>query len=368
MAAEEREVTMAPDTALVSSISKAELDQAITTARQYPRSLKRFLSECLDMATLNERIAQECIYALPRDGRIIEGPSARLAEIVASAWGNCRAGARVVEESREFVTAQGVFMDLERNVSITFEVRRRITGRDGRRFKADMIGVTGNAACSIALRNAVFKGIPKAFWSDIYDAARKVVAGDSKTIANRRAEALSYLQKLGATEPMVLAKLGVAGVEDIGLDELVLLRGLATAIKEGDTTVEEAFAPEPPAGSQPASQTARAKDALRAADPKPAEAAPAPPPPAEKIPMFSVETAITALKSAPTQPLLRKAWQDIVLDFHETKRELPLDVEAVYHDLKETLPEAEPPKEQLQMTPPPAAAEKHQQTRAGRKA
>jgi hypothetical protein len=37
----------------------------------------------------------------------------------------------------------------------------------------------------------------------------------------------------------------VAGVEDIGMDELVTLKGMATAIKEGDTTVEQAF-PMPP--------------------------------------------------------------------------------------------------------------------------
>ncbi len=106
-----------------------------------------------------------------QDGRGAERPAA---EIVTSAWGNCRAGARVVDEGAEFITAQGVFHDLERNVQVTMEVRRRITGKNGRRYSSDMIGVTGNAACSIALRNAVFRGIPRAFWIDIYDAARKV--------------------------------------------------------------------------------------------------------------------------------------------------------------------------------------------------
>ena len=180
-------------------------------------------------------------YALPRDGKTIEGPSARFAEIVASAWGNCRAGARTVDDSGDFVTAQGVFHDLEKNVAITYEVKRRIVDRGGRRFKPDMIGVTANAACSIALRNAILKGVPKAFWTDMYESARKVIMGDARTLANRRAEALAYLQKLGATEAMVLAILGAQGVEDITLENLVTLRGIATAIKDGDTTVEQAF-------------------------------------------------------------------------------------------------------------------------------
>jgi hypothetical protein len=236
-----REVSAGPDLSALQAMTRADIDQQIATAHAYPRSIKRFIDEATDMATLNEEIAAGCIYALPRDGKTIEGPSARLAEIAASAWGNCRAGARVIGEDGDFVTAQGVFHDLEKNVAIAFEVRRRIVDKHGRRFKADMIAVTGNAAASIALRNAVFKGIPKSFWNEVYNATRKVVVGDSKTLANRRADAVAYLQKFGATEAQVLAKLGRAGIQDITGDDLVTLRGLVTALKEGDTTVEETF-------------------------------------------------------------------------------------------------------------------------------
>lgn len=235
-----RQVAIA-DAGVMTAVARAELDQAVTTARAYPRSLKRFVTECMDMATLNERVAAECFYSLPRDGKAIEGPSARLAEIVASAWGNCRAGARVVDEGPEFITAQGVFHDLERNVQVTYEVRRRITDRQGRRFKTDMIAVTGNAACSIALRNAVFKGVPKAFWNDIYEAARRASVGDIKTLANKRADALVYLQKMGVPQANVLTVLNLAGVEDIGADELATLKGLINAIKDGETTVDATF-------------------------------------------------------------------------------------------------------------------------------
>ena len=241
--AREQETELAAsDNPVLGTIARAELHQAIVIAHTFPRSLKQFQNECMDMATLNEQVAAECIYAIPRDGKTIEGPSARLAEIVASAWGNCRAGARVVDEGPEFITAQGIFHDLERNVSITYEVRRRITDKRGKRFSADMIAVTGNAACSIALRNAVFKGVPKAFWSNIYDAARLAAIGDVKTIANKRADALAYLQKMGVTPGQVLRVLNVVGVEDIGTDQLVTLRGLMTAIRDGEASVDSVFA------------------------------------------------------------------------------------------------------------------------------
>ena len=247
------EKPQAADAGVLTAISRAELDQQITTARAFPRSIKQFVDECMSMATLNERVASQCFYVLPArrggGGEPIEGPSARMAEIVASAWGNCRAGAQVVEEGPEFVTARGVFHDLERNVSITMDVRRRITTKTGQRYSADMIAVTGNAACSIALRNAVFKGIPKAFWEDIYQAARKAAVGDIKTLAANRAAALGYCAKMGIQKEAVLGALGVPSVEDIGLEHLATLKGLLTAIKEGETTIEQAFRPPAPAGT-----------------------------------------------------------------------------------------------------------------------
>lgn len=242
---------MAVETGMVALLNKSEIDQQIATAHRFPRSLKKFRDEALQMVTLTEQVAQECIYSLPRDGKTIEGPSARFAEVVVSAWGNCRAGARVVSDQGEFVTAQGVFHDLEKNVAITYEVQRRIVDKHGRRYKPDMIGVTANAACSIALRNAILKGVPKAFWSSMYQAARKTVMGDFKTLANRRADAIAEFQRYGVLPPQICATLGVAGIEDIGLEHLVTLRGLLTAIQEGDTTPEQAFGGEKPSVGGP---------------------------------------------------------------------------------------------------------------------
>jgi hypothetical protein len=226
---------------VLESLTRGEIDAQVRTAKVYPRSIKAFLNESRDMACLDEETAASCIYALPRGGKPIEGPSARLAEIVASAWGNCRAGARVVSEDERFVTAQGFFFDVQRNYAVAFEVRRRITDKRGNRYNDDMVGVTSNAACSIALRNAVFKGVPKAFWGRVYEAARKTAVGDAKTLEARRADLLAYFGKMGVTTDRILAAIDCPSVEDIGADELVTLRGVATAIREGDTSIEQAF-------------------------------------------------------------------------------------------------------------------------------
>ena len=71
---------------MVSLLNRSEIDQQIATAHRFPRSVKRFRDEAMAMVTLNESVAGQCIYALPRDGKTIEGPSARFAEVIASAW------------------------------------------------------------------------------------------------------------------------------------------------------------------------------------------------------------------------------------------------------------------------------------------
>ena len=248
------------ETATVALLAKSEIDQQIATAHRFPRSVKTFREEVRTMATLTETIAEECSYALPRDGKTIEGPSVRFAEIVASAWGNSRAGARIVNDDGRFITAQGVFHDLQKNVSVTFEVRRRITNKHGKRYSDDMIVVAGNAAASIALRNAIFRGIPSAFWKDLWEEARLCAKGTYETLANRRDKAMQAFQRYGVKPEQVFGFLGVAGIEDVTTDHLVTLRGLITAFKDGETTPEEAFAPK--IAPQPAKSTKDSLDAL----------------------------------------------------------------------------------------------------------
>lgn len=220
---------------------RGEIDMQVATARKYPRSIKKFKEEALALACLDDETAASCFYVLPRGGRSIEGPSARLAEIVANSWGNMRAESKVVDVGEKDVTARALAWDLEKNVAIAIETKRRIIDKNGKRYNEDMIVMTGNAACSIALRNAVFKVVPNALTKSILEEAKRVAVGDAETLGSKRAKALDILKKMGATEKQILETLGVKGPDDISLEHLATLRGLYTALKEGDTTVEEAF-------------------------------------------------------------------------------------------------------------------------------
>lgn len=234
----------ATDGSLAVSLARAEVDQQITTAHAYPRSITRVVQNITALATLDERSAEECVYALPRGGKPIKGPSVRLAEIIASQWGNCRVGARVVHVDRveKYVEAEGVFHDLETNTATTARVRRRLSRRDGRLLDDDMIVVTGNAACAIAKRNAILGGVPKAAWRRAYEDVEAVLAGDVKTLAERRDRALKSFAAFGVTPEQIFVALGVDGLDDIKLNHMATLTAMRSSLKSGEVTVEEMFA------------------------------------------------------------------------------------------------------------------------------
>lgn len=230
---------------VITAMEKASIDTQITTARAYPRELSRVKAKMLSFATLDEETAASCFYTLPArkggDGKAIQGPSARLAEIAVASYGHIRAGSRIIANDGKTVTAQAFCHDLENNVHVALETKRRITSRDGRTLSEDMQVVIGNAACSIAFRNAVFKVVPMALVKPVFESAKRVAIGDVKTLASRRAAAVDYFVKMGVQRDRILATLGVNSIEDVQLPHLETLTGLRTAIADGDTTVEEAF-------------------------------------------------------------------------------------------------------------------------------
>ena len=261
---------------LAISLARAEVDQQITTARAYPRSITQAVKNITTLSTLDEKSAEECIYALPRGGKPIKGPSIRLAEIIASQWGNCRVGARVVHVDRveKYVEAEGVFHDLESNTATTARVRRRLSDKNGKLLNDDMIVVTGNAACAIAKRNAILGAVPKAVWRKAYDSVERVIAGDVKTLAVRRDTAMKAFAMFGVKPEQIFEALGVVGMDDINGDHIVTLVGMHSALKSGEETVESLFpvkAAQGPAPARPQAKDFENKPETAAHDPETGE-------------------------------------------------------------------------------------------------
>lgn len=252
----------------------AQIERMVGFAMRHPRDVTTFMRSAISSATLNEEIAGSCLYAVPRSGQTIKGPSVRLAEIVATSWRNLWAETTIAHEDERWITARAVVWDVERNTCISVDVRRRITDKRGKRFGDDMIQTTANAAMSIAYRNAVFKVVPAALWRQVYDEAARVVIGDAQTIGAKRVQCLSHFAKMGVTADRVLAAVGARSEADMDAEALTTLKGFANAIKEGEATIESCFpiggpqapAADPDAGGLALADKVRAKRDAEAAD------------------------------------------------------------------------------------------------------
>ncbi|MBO4549500.1 MAG: hypothetical protein J5733_02110 [Bacteroidaceae bacterium] len=259
---------------MLQAINRAEVDIQIATAKQYPRDLARVLNTIRTLGTMDMETAEDCFYALRRgegnDQAVIEGVSVRLAEIIAGSWGNLRVATRIIGNDGKTITCQGVCHDLETNLAVSVEVKRRITTKSGKTYSEDMQVVTGNAASAIAFRNAVLKVVPKAVTKKVVDEIKKVALGATIDLETRRIKMIEYFQKLGVKQEELFRYLDVKTIEEIDNAMVFELRGLANAIKEGTTTIQESFRKETSSKEQAA--------AFMAAEQKAAEHAPSPEP------------------------------------------------------------------------------------------
>lgn len=221
----------------------AEVDIQVATAHRYPRKIQQFRDDMRAWACVDQETAQSCYYQLRRGRKNIQGPSVRLAEIAATCYGNFRHGFDIIDTDRKFVTARGFAWDLQRNVATSCQVKRRITDSRGQTYNDDMIGVTSNAAGSIALRNAVFDVVPFALIKPTYVECIQVALGKDMSHNDRIESALTWYIKQGATAEAVFASIDRKGREDITVDDLVFLRGQATAVQERQITLEDALRP-----------------------------------------------------------------------------------------------------------------------------
>ena len=110
------------------------------------------------------------------------------------------------------------------------------------RMNDDMITVTGNAANSIAFRNAIFKVIPKSITDKVYSAVMVKLIGEEGDFNKKLKSILeAFKKKYDKDEKQVLALIGRFSLVDVTAKDVVLLMGLGTALKDGALTIESLF-------------------------------------------------------------------------------------------------------------------------------
>jgi hypothetical protein len=258
------------------AMESAAVDRQIATAKRYPRDTASFLRRAKTHIGEDKDLALACGYETERAGKVLVGPSVRLAEIACAAWGNLRVNVIAGEigpEDRRLVVFVEVH-DLESNVAVRVPRVRSIYGSRGR-FTDDMIGVTTQAAVSLAFRDGIFRIVPRNYIRALYEHAMGVAAGDVKDMAFVRKELIDTFAKVGVTKDRLLHALGIEGEEAITLEHVGPLRAIGKRIVLGEVKAETAFPVVDTATAEGAAEALKKGRGKGPAAPK-APAAPAP--------------------------------------------------------------------------------------------
>jgi hypothetical protein len=289
-----------------ANVERQQLDVQVATAKRWPRDIAQVKRDMLAYATLDEETASGCFYTLPRAGKSIQGPSVRLAEIAFSCMGNLRLRTRILSAEttgpNPHVVVCAEAVDVERNNAISIEKRRRITCKRNRPLiDEDDIQLATNAAMAVAKRDAILNIVPRALVNPICEAAKRVAVGDVKSHAAKLQQVVNRLHQMGVTDDRICAVVDCKAIGDIDADQLAVLIGLGTAIRDGETTLEDAFPP-PPKNLpifkhevKPEAKPAEAPPATPAPTPKAEE----PQPPLVTIPIAQAPAA----PAAPAPPV-----------------------------------------------------------------
>lgn len=214
----------------------AEVQAKVMMAKRFPRDRYTAFNDILDECG-RKALAEQAVYSYPRGGKNVSGPSIRLAEVLARAWGNVDFGYRVLESDDDKSVLEAYAWDMEKNSRTTrvFEVPHVRHTRE-RSYKLtdsrDIYELEANMAAR-RIRACILQLIPGDVTDKAMSACKKTVTTASgEPLQDRILKILTVFRKFGVNQGHIEDKLG-HGSDTIDEEELFDLMGIYNALKDG---------------------------------------------------------------------------------------------------------------------------------------
>jgi hypothetical protein len=229
---------------IATSRAAQEVQAAMVVAKRCPRdetaAWNRIITACRRTS-----LAEQAVYSYPRGGTVVTGPSIRLAEVCARAWGNLDFGIVELEQRIGESTMLAYAWDLETNTRQTrvFQVKHQRHTKKGvtdLKDPRDIYEMTANQG-SRRLRACILGIIP----GDVVDAAVQqcdttLAEGSGEPLIDRVRKMVAAFTQFGVTQAMIEARLG-HNLDVCVEHEFVTLRKIFTSIKDGMAPREQFF-------------------------------------------------------------------------------------------------------------------------------
>jgi hypothetical protein len=227
--------------------SSKEIEAAVVLSKRFPRnegdSYNRVMKACSRPA-----FASKAIYSFKRGGSKVEGPSIKLAEVVARSWGNLQYGVREVERKGNSSLVEAYCWDLETNIRSVkeFEVRHVRDTQKGVQHlinERDIYEMVANQGAR-RLRNCILSIIPEDVVDDAVNQVNVTLAaaakGTATDIAAKIRNMVELFQELGVTREQLEIYLNTK-CEAASSKQIVDLGKIYLSIKDNYSSAGEWF-------------------------------------------------------------------------------------------------------------------------------
>lgn len=220
-----------------------EVQAALVVARANPRDPRVAMDRILQ-ACQRQGLAEAAVYSYARGGTDITGPSIRLAETIAQAWGNLQFGIRELEQAQGVSTVQAYAWDVETNTrrEVTFQVRHERHTRQGKTRLTDPRDIYETVANHGArrLRACVLAVIP----GDVVDAAVRQCDETMRAKADVSpagiAKMVEAFETLGVTRDQIELRIQ-RRLDSIQPAQVVALKKVWLSLRDGMSKIEDWF-------------------------------------------------------------------------------------------------------------------------------
>jgi hypothetical protein len=227
-----------------ASRQMAEVQATVLMAKKFPRDEHAAFDKIMKACQRNS-LAEQAIYSYPRGGQVVKGPSIRLAEVLARAWGNIDFGIREIEQVDGHSIVQAYCWDIETNVRDVKEFtvkheRHTKNGTNKLRDPRDIYEMVANNGAR-RLRACILSIIP----GDVVEAAviecnKTLARGDGATTEDRIRNMIRVFSELGVTKEMLEQRLGHP-IDQTVPDEIADLTTIYRTIKDNYASRQEFF-------------------------------------------------------------------------------------------------------------------------------
>lgn len=230
----------------------AEVQAAVVMAKRFPRDQKRAYDKIM-LACQRMSLAESAIYSYARGGTDIAGPSIRLAEAIAQAWGNLQFGIRELEQRNGESTVEAYAWDIENNTRQikTFQVPHKRHTKKGTYNLTDPRDIYENVANNGArrLRACILGLIP----GDIVDAAvaqcEATLIAKADTSPETTKKLVEAFKVLGVTKEQIEKRIQRT-LNAITPAQIVGMRKIYNSLKDGMSSPADWFESNAPAESK----------------------------------------------------------------------------------------------------------------------